>query len=258
MSAVPIIQAYTVPKRGHNASENEDAVAFDAREGWVAIADGATEASYSREWAEILARSGPEAAPTTVKDRVLDLLLPMRRLHTVVEDLQQRWYDTVPWARLEVLGWLFVEKAQQGALATFLTLKLEGQKWNAIGVGDCNLFVVEESGDIRVSYPARSFEEFGTSPSLMPSIPGPAVKTALASVWRKTGKWRNDEKIIMCTDAVAAYLLEKGQRGRTVWKTLFGMGSCEDFADWVEQARNNGMRNDDSTVVIVSQPNGTF
>jgi serine/threonine protein phosphatase PrpC len=245
------IQAFSVPKVGHQERENEDAVAFDAREGWLAVADGATEASYSREWAEILAESLTPATSRTA--RMLDSLFPQRRLGPVVADLQQKWHEMVPWERLEALGWLFVEKAQQGALATFLALRIvENQEWVAMGIGDCNLFVVDDQGKVRLSVPAQSAAEFGTSPSLVPSVPGPQVKQALDSLWRKTGKWKPRERMVVCTDAVAAYLLHTEQRGRSAIKSLIRVRSTEEFAEWVNEARMAGMRNDDSTVAIVT------
>jgi hypothetical protein len=244
-------QAFSVPKLGHQERENEDAVAFDAREGWIAVADGATEASYSREWAEILAES---LTPSTTRtSRMLDSFFPQRRLGPVVADLQQKWHEMVPWERLEALGWLFVEKAQQGAMATFLALRIvEDQQWTAMGVGDCNLFIITEDGKMRTSIPAQNASQFGTSPSLVPSVPGPQVKRALDSLWLKSGKWKSRERMLISTDAVAAYILHAEQRGRSAIKSLFRVKTTEEFAEWVAEARVTGMRNDDSTVAIVT------
>lgn len=244
-------QAFSVSKLGHQDRENEDAVAYDAREGWIAVADGATEASYSREWAEILAES---LTPSTSRtSRMLDSLFPQRRLGPVVADLQQKWYESVPWERLEAAGWLFVEKAQQGALATFLALRIvEDQEWIAMGVGDCNLFILDEQSKVRLSTPAQSAAEFGTSPSLVPSVPGPQVKRALEALWRKNGKWKPRERMLICTDAVAAYLLHTEQRGRPAMKSLVRIKTTEEFVSWVSEARTSGMRNDDATVAVVT------
>lgn len=245
-------QAFSVSKMGHKDRENEDAVAYDAREGWIAVADGATEASYSREWAEILAESLTPATSRT--SRMLDSLFPQRRLGPVVADLQQKWHETVPWDRLESLGWLFVEKAQQGALATFLALRIleENQEWVAMGIGDCNLFIVDEQGKARLSIPAQSAAEFGTSPDLVPSVPGPQVKRALDALWRKAGKWKPRERMLICTDAVAAYVLHAEQRGRSAIRSLVRVKTTEEFSGWVNEARVSGMRNDDSTIAIVT------
>lgn len=251
MSITHHIQAFSSPKQGNRDRENEDAVAFDNREGWLAVADGATEASYSREWAEILAESLTPG--TSMADRVLETLLPSRRLGSLVANLQQRWYAQVPWERLEDLGWLFVEKAQQGAMATFLAVRIEDQRWTAMGIGDCNLFIVSPDKGVRLSVPAQTAAEFGTSPSLVPSMPGPMVKRALQSLWRKTGKWKPMEHMIVCTDAVAAYLLYAAQDDTSLLDSLFAVQTTEEFFDWVNRARADGMRNDDATVAIVTQ-----
>ena len=98
-------------------------------------------------------------------------------------------------------------------MATFLAVRIEDQRWTAMGIGDCNLFVVSPDSKVRLSVPAQTASEFGTSPSLVPSMPGPMVKRALQSLWRKTGKWKNQERMIVCTDAAAAYLLYAGKDG---------------------------------------------
>lgn len=246
------IRAFSVPKYGHNDDENEDAVAYDAARGWFAVADGATEASYSREWAQLLARSFAPSTHTTERlvDRLMHWFSPMKRFDLALQVVQKHWHDRVPWDRLESRGWLFAEKARQGAFATFLSVKVAGARWSAVGVGDCNLFVVNIAGTVRLSVPAQTSAEFGTSPSLVPSIPGPAVERALKTVWRKAGKWTKEERLVICTDAMAAYLLHTNQDGPQVWNALLAVRTADEFAAWVARAREEGMRNDDSTVAI--------
>lgn len=279
MTTTPVyaIQAFSVPKYGHTEAENEDAVAFDTVSGWFTVADGATEASYSREWAQLLAKAFAPSTfgtdrfvdrlldrlpstlvPVSLLDRLVDRLfvLPGKRYRLILQDVQKRWHDGVPWDRLASRGWLFVEKARQGAFATFLIVKITGSRWSAIGVGDCNLFIVSDTGKVRLSIPAQNAAAFGTSPSLLPSIPGPAVERALKASWRKTGKWNRGERFVICTDAVAAYLLRADQEGEGVWDTLLTARTSEEFTAWVERARESGMRNDDSTVAIVALMDG--
>lgn len=260
MTAIPLyaIQAFSVPKHGHTQEENEDAVAYDAIQGWFAVADGATEASYSREWAQLLAKS---LAPSThmadgLIDRLLDRFLPERRFNYALQSVQKSWYAVVPWDRLKARGWLFMEKARQGAFATFLSVRVKEARWSALGIGDCNLFLVNETGKLRLSVPAQNATTFGTSPSLVPSIPGPAVKRALKASWRKAGKWTRGERLVICTDAVAAYLLRAGQADPQVWNRLLAVHTLDEFAAWVDRARESGMRNDDSTVAIVTLTDG--
>ena len=256
------VRGFSVPKAGMREDENEDAVRWEIIHGWMAVADGATEASYSRDWARLIAsafglcRLTREFPPSP------------GQVAWVLSRLQDRWHRMVPWRKLEELGWNRIEKARQGAFATFLGVRFDGTQWSAMGVGDCNLFVLSASGSLRLSTPAHSASEFGTSPLLVPSVPGPVVGKALASVWTARGTAEAGDWIVAATDAVAAYLLvsvaaagaekpagkrrrhRQGPRPSSAICALLGVRTLEQFADWVGQARTAGMRNDDSTVAM--------
>jgi hypothetical protein len=237
------IWSFSVCKRGHSDNKNEDAVSFGTLQGWLAIADGATETDYSRDWARLLVKSFPLI--TRVKFPV-----PIEDVRVVLSSLHKRWHKTVPWDWLASRDFDFVEKARQGAFATFLGVKLDGYNWSATGIGDCNLFILNPNGNLLLSHPARTSREFGTSPFLVPSVSGAAIDKALKALWWETGKWEKGCQIVICTDAVAAHLLKCEENDLPEWKELVAAQTPEEFAAWVEKAREAGMRNDDSTVAI--------
>ena len=245
------IRVFSIPKRGLSEVENEDAVAFDFNStmGWLAIADGATEASYSREWARLLVESFRKHFLHQV-GRVEECSASIEKIRRVLIDTQKLWHEEVPWDRLASRGWLFEEKARQGAFATFLGVKLQGEQWAAIGIGDCNLFILTRTDEMRLSFPASSATAFGTAPLLVPSIPGSAMEKALSTLSCTSGCWQEGEHLIACTDAVAAYLLTHSDE-KSVWTSLLAAATPEEFRAWVEAAREVGMRNDDSTAAIV-------
>jgi len=256
------IRAFSVPKNGSSEGENEDAVACNPLHQWMAIADGATEASYSRQWARVLADG------FAVSRLMGEFPPPHDQLTRVLGMLQSRWHALVPWERLEQRGWLFLHKAELGAFATFMGVKFSGPSWQALGVGDCNLFAVTADGCVRFSGPAQSPEEFGNTPALIPSVPGPGVTKVLESVWTHSSTALRGESIVCSTDAVAAYLLAsltrktaQGPRHRhrrrqrqlpnsAALAALLQVRTLEEFSTWVDGARVSGMRNDDSTVTI--------
>lgn len=233
-------KGYSVPKRGVDKDENEDAFKYSSK-GWLAIADGATESSYSKEWAWLLVRAFGRLS------RIRNCPLEPERYRQILETLQKEWHGQVPWERL---NWLYKDKAQKGAFTTFLGVRIHEGVWEAMGVGDSNLFIVDADGMLVKSCPARSSKEFGISPFLVPSIPGKCVDKALEVMWYETGVLKPDEWMLLTTDAVAAYLLKTHEDNLPQFSDLKAIQTSSAFADWVEASRSAGMRNDDSTMVL--------
>src|SRR5947199_8168020 len=109
------IKVFCCPKLGNSLEEYEDAWAHrQTRTGIrVAVADGATESSFAKFWAVLLAESyvRSELAGAEFFER----LKPARRL----------------WRRRlagRPLPWFASEKAEQGAFAAFLGVALDAQR----------------------------------------------------------------------------------------------------------------------------------
>src|SRR2546422_3382547 len=97
------------------------------------VADGATESSFAKLWAVLLAESyvRSELAGAEFFAR----LKPARRF----------------WRRRlagRPLPWFASEKAEQGAFAAFLGVQIDAHKnrWTALAVGDCCLMQVDDVG----------------------------------------------------------------------------------------------------------------
>jgi len=238
-----LVKAFSVGKVGASGRENEDASAINRTTGLIAVADGATEASYSRSWARLLVR-GFCLWAADEDLRAVDWEAGMRAL-------QERWHSRVPWDRLRARAPIFIEKARRGAFAAFLGVRLRRGSWDAIGIGDCNLFVVDRARSIRVAVPRQEFEQFNSTPHLLPSLASASLPAALQNVWHENGELSEGEMILTCTDAVAAFLLRRDVP-QDALKQLLTVETEADFASWVANARSAGLRNDDSTVIIAT------
>lgn len=245
------MRSFSVTKEGNGPAENDDAVVVDPKRCWMAVADGATDSSYAAEWAWFLARS------FSLASRVHEDTLPIDKCRAVLAVLQRRWERGVPWMNLAARGSAFVEKALVGAFATFLGVRVRDRKWSAIVIGDCNLFVIDPTQGLRLAFPWRKAGDFGTTPDLVPSMPGRDVERALNAAYQRTEEWAPGEQLVACTDAVAAYLLRAEEAGTPAWSALLAIDSEAAFAEWVTQARGAGMRNDDATVAIAMMTEGS-
>lgn len=238
------IKAFCCPKSGNSAEEYEDAWAHrqtDTPAGIrVAVADGATETSFAKLWAVLLAESyvRSELAGAEFFAR----LQPARRL----------W-------RLRLAGrplpWFASEKAEQGAFAAFLGVHIDAHnnRWTALAVGDCCLMQVDDVGKkMRVlkAFPLEQSSQFTMSPYLIGSkLNG---KPADERIQVSKGSLRDGDMLLLASDALAAWLLKQHENGRPLWKWLYRkLGTPESFAAMVAYGRKNGLRNDDFTLVRV-------
>lgn len=238
------IKAFCCPKSGNSAEEYEDAWAHRRASipaaVRVAVADGATESSFAKLWAVLLAESfvRSELADAEFFER----LEPARRL----------------WRRRlagRPLPWFASEKAAQGAFAAFLGVQIDAHqnRWTALAVGDCCLLQVDNVGKkMRVvkAFPLQKSSQFTMSPYLIGSRSNGDRLDERIQISK--GSLRDGDMLLLATDALAAWLLKQHEDGRPLWNWLYRkLGTPESFAAMVAYGRKNGLRNDDFTLVRV-------
>lgn len=241
------VKVFCCPKLGNSAEEYEDAWAqrdtrtpAGGRGGIrVAVADGATESSFAKLWAVLLAESYVRSELTGPE--FFARLGAARRLW-------QRRLAGRP------LPWFAKDKAEQGAFAALLGVEIDARKnrWTALAVGDCCLMQIDNVGkEMRVveSFPLQQAAQFTMSPYLIGSRSGESLKDR---IYTSQGSLRDGDMLLVATDAMAAWLLKRHEAGRPLWRWLYRkLGTPESFAALVAYGRKNGLRNDDFTLVRV-------
>ena len=231
------------PKLGSAPSEYEDAYWPSLERSGserFSVADGATESSYSRQWASLLVeRYGSGATWKTSFIRA-------------IPDLQARWRSEHAG---RALPWYAEEKLRLGSYAAFLGVRLipreDGARLHVLASGDCELAHIRD-GRLHCAFPLLRSTDFGTSPSLVGTNSGPDDLRGLIRGKREDiGRL---DRLFLMTDALAAWFLREVESGRKPWDDLQAFQSDEAvaFQTWVdEKRRNHEMRNDDITVGIV-------
>jgi serine/threonine protein phosphatase PrpC len=229
---------FRTSKRGHTEAECEDAWAFNPRAGRFAIADGASESSYSGLWAKLLAETFVAANRPWGG---FDWLDGPRLLWSAEVDGQQlEWYGEM--------------KREQGAYSTLLGLGLQqptgdhAGRWQALAVGDSCLIRVR-NGDR--AFPLTKAVDFNNQPQLLGSRPGPSPELAIARGTSEPG-----DRLLLMTDALAHWFLldceKKGRPWMDVERLLTERQAEGAFAVWVDKLRDRGeLRNDDVTLLVV-------
>ncbi len=235
-------RAFSVPKLGRAEAENEDAFEIDVDRGAVAVADGATDSSFSKAWARLLV--------DTVKLWPLD--------PAAEPDDVQRWLGRPQalWRRMlegRTLPWHAQHKVAQGAFAAFVAAELreDGDTiyWSAIAVGDSCLFVVEDDR-LALSFPIEDPAEFGASPFLLGTNPD-ANRKVDEHLRRCHGRSPRGTTFLVMSDALAHWCLGSARAGERPWRVLGEVRDAGAFAGLVGRLREaRALRNDDTTLVI--------
>jgi hypothetical protein len=243
---------FSLPKAGNAADEYEDAWASipGGEEGAsapfrCAVADGATETSFSGLWARLLAEAYCTGADSP---EALDAALPLA---------QRAWRDEVG---AIPLPWYAEEKARKGAFAALAGLTIrppaEGEAggiWTALACGDSCLFQTRD-GELIVAYPLAHSDDFTNRPVLLSS--DPISNAGLGDALEYGGKdWLPGDRFYLATDALAAWFLAAFEAGDRPWHILDAFGGPDagaEFAVWIADLRAaRALRNDDVTLLCV-------
>jgi hypothetical protein len=211
-------QAWTAPKVGHDAGQNEDAWRTtlsqmnDRFTLLVAVADGATEAVYSRLWAAALVEAAAPDWPTLGDDELNAQLNEVRAaFKPFAEGADMPWYVQTKWLTL-------------GSQATLLVATVAGARGSdevevkAVAVGDSCLLLFRRGEPQVLSFPVESSEGFGVNPSLVRS----RFRDALTFRRLPPTRLRPGDLLVACTDAVGKWALKcvEGGRARLVFDAL--------------------------------------
>jgi hypothetical protein len=235
---------FWLPKHGSTEAEYEDAFGVAPDKSRFAVADGATEASFSGIWAKQLVRA--------FTSRKLSSPLSTEELNP----LRTKWQTIV---HRHPLPWYAEEKASSGAFAAFVGLELmekspegEERKWRASAAGDTCLVQVRGNA-ILEAFPYADSSHFNNRPDLLCSSPA-FNGNATTPVSHRTGAWGCEDVFFLMTDALACWFFKEAEQGGQPWNALRDLDTDAQvsFEHFVKDLRATGrMKNDDVTLVRV-------
>ncbi len=250
-------QVFWLPKSGNTEREYEDAFwlpvpvkedkPWDFQDGpfRVAIADGATETSFSAEWATLLTRGWGEQGTSGGRFR---RALPV---------LAGQWRAGVSQF---LLPWYAAEKASAGAFSSLLGLTVRPPapgrgwplRWEAYAVGDSCLFHLR-GGQLRTAFPLTHSDEFNSRPYLLRSI-SPDLNEISPHIRAIGGDCQAGDVFYLLTDALACAALRFYEECEA--DLLEDIHAPKDFFDLISQWRRERvdsgerfLRNDDVTLL---------
>ncbi len=234
--------AFCRPKRGNLETENDDALQISpAHERYqvICVADGATEAFHSREWAQALVAalaSDPEAYFQGDAQQVF---------WSRVDEARAVWTSQIDTRNVP---WFAETKAAAGAFAAVAVLLFDhvAKTWSALAIGDVCIFHLREQA-LAQAWPLESADAFSYSPELV----GVRQREADATSLLTTGEasYQDGDIFMVMSDAFAAWTLRCVEHDEPIWPTL--LREDAPLPDLIAQWRTAGMKNDDVTLVMV-------
>lgn len=241
-------KAFIIQKQAESEADCQDRFSINAATGSVAVSDGMSQSLFAKYWAEILAdRYTSERGWYPSRENV-QALSPFWQ-NRVERRLEQMRTDGIdPWRSESMLA----DGASAGA--TLVGLRIDaGGNWICDILGDSCLVELEDD-HIKEIY--SSMDHFGNYPDYFDSNP---VKPGKGEVRTVKGMWNPPEDpkttLLLVTDALGAFLTNlKGtpEENKHI-RDLLNVGSAEEFKILVEYWRKEGMHNDDTTLVIVTE-----
>ncbi|MHB8625887.1 MAG: protein phosphatase 2C domain-containing protein [Aggregatilineales bacterium] len=238
-------QAFRLQKAGNPPDEYEDAFAPAAHTAvptadgrvptdfYCAVADGATETSFSGLWAQRL-------VDAFVGQR-LERIMP-----NTICDLAGEWDAAIAErTRAKPLPWYAEEKLKKGAFATLAGLHVRADGWwMALCVGDSCVFQLRPGAWIK-SFPYSQPSHFNNSPLLWSTN---TAQNTCVEPKRTHGKWKSGDYFLLMTDALAHYFLSD----ETVRAQIHHGLDQESFEALIQAARHDKLcKNDDVTLLTV-------
>jgi hypothetical protein len=235
-----LVQRFGVQKAGNVVAECEDIWHFTNRDRMLAIAlsDGATESSFSREWAKELV--------TTFVDRNHAYgYISDGEIQNWLIKSQTTWQG---WLANQNLTWFAKRKAGEGAFATFLSLEIfPDLGWKTLAMGDSCLFVVRNH-TLQKSFPLQHSNEFNNRPRLI----GTSIKPTNITISQTNGNAQLGDRFYLATDAIACWIFKQLEKNQNPWLELEQISSQDLFANWVTELRDRyEIANDDTTLLCI-------
>ena len=232
------LQQLLLPKLDHDASECEDAIAFDIQTARFAVTDGATEAFHAQQWARNLAEHWVRNEATlTIEEFRKWVGTEGRELHDSWNGLTLSWYSE--------------EKARTGSFAAFVGLELDlnAPSWKAIALGDTCLLHCRGSALLK-SFPLTRSECFNSNPKLVASNAA-LHESTMSSAVVDSGVCEDGDVLLLMSDGAASWCLQRFENGDFDPDFLKGKDD-EELRRFFDGERQAGrIRNDDLAVVRI-------
>lgn len=252
---IPVeVSAFSMQKLGNKPSQYEDSYYYELRKRKLAVADGASESCFAKSWADLLTSSFVQSDLSLFRLSDFEVQTVKQAFEPILASIREEWTRKIDWASLP---WYIEEKSKRGAFATFLGVEFKRMrrkrkrlyKWRAVAVGDCCMFLLDDT-QLQGSFPLTSSSEFGITPCLLSSNSNISSKT-LWSIKEGLVKVGKSSRLVLATDAVAKWILQMAESGKNTWSNAVSPETVSRRLFLEELVNKEEIRNDDITILTL-------
>ena len=234
---------YREPKSDEVLETCADMACVNISDQIFTIADGVSQAFNSARWSELLVQHITASCDTPTLIESIPMIA--RSWDADCEELLQD-EDPHSFSR---------QKQLQGSQSTLASLRLFKRNqdlcWRFHTIGDSLLVIVDSVDNanlVQRFMPFTKVEDFPSGPDIL-STKAPHLRGHIKTFEIPASE---NQKLLLMTDALARYAVSHGSPGIDI-NSIFPFlgGSDTDFADWLQNARQNGLGDDDSTLIMI-------
>ena len=244
------IRAFITHKKAESFSDCQDRFSINPDTKSVAVSDGMSQSFFQKIWAKILVDAYVDKPQWKLCDEHNDILkeLQDKWLVSVHERIEEQKHDGTK-ENVIYRNEKFIAQGKSAG-ATLVGVRFNDNSWHCEVLGDSCLIEIQR-GEITRICTSQGVDEFDNFPDHYDSNPKHLGK---GSVKEFNGILEKDNVLLLVSDPFSDFLNEQKKKGsaKGFVEELLALGSHEEFEKLVEDWRTNqGMHNDDSTLVII-------
>jgi hypothetical protein len=234
---------YREPKSDEILETCADMACVNTSDQIFTIADGVSQAFNSARWSELLVQHVTSSCDTPT-------------LIESIPEIAQSWdADCEELLQNEDPHSFSRQKQLQGSQSTLASLHLFERNndlcWRFHTIGDSLLMIVDASDSpnlVQRFMPFTKVEDFPSGPDIL-STKAPHLRGHIKTFEIPATE---SQKLLLMTDALARYAVSHGSPGIDI-ESIFPFlgGSDTDFTEWLQNARQDGLGDDDSTLIMI-------
>ena len=234
---------YRAPKSDEILETCADMARVNTSDQIFTIADGVSQAFNSARWSELLVKNITTSCDTPT-------------LIESIPEIAQSWdADCEELLQNEDPHSFSRQKQLQGSQSTLASLHLFERNndlcWRFHTIGDSLLMIVDASDSpnlVQRFMPFTKVEDFPSGPDIL-STKAPHLRGHIKTFEIPATE---SQKLLLMTDALARYAVSHGSPGIDIDSIFpFLGGSDTDFTEWLQNARQDGLGDDDSTLIMI-------
>lgn len=242
-----LIKAFITHKRSEKFADCQDSYSISLEHSSISVADGMTQSMLPKVWADLLTKEFTEDITFTLSD--MDKVNALRDKWKLYfkNELDRQVRENVPTA------WIMENhyNDNRSAGATFVGTRFLEDKVEYEILGDSCVVLVNNGRIVNVISSKQVGDEFDNYPDYIDSSKQIGEK---GFVNKGEFPFRKGDEIIIVTDALSDILntaFKDADKGVGIIKQLDAISDNNNFVELVEKLRDEGMTNDDTTMVHI-------